>query len=297
MDRVFEYKVADDFNGVDIKTVLKQHYKMSTCLIKELKKYDEGIYLNGEHRRVVDTVKSGDILKITLRDTGSENIIAKDVPFKIVYEDEDILIVNKPPYIPTHPSMGNYENSLANGVMYHYRKRGEERTFRAVNRLDKDTSGLMAVAKNAYVHARMSEQIQNKTLRRKYKCIVCGDIENDGTVDAPIKRADGSVINRVVSADGQRAVTHYRVVKRYGNYTLLEMELETGRTHQIRVHMAYIGHPLAGDWLYGVEDKELVKRQMLHSCYIEFVHPVTNKKMIFSDDLAEDMSNFIEKVS
>ena len=239
----------------------------------------------------------GDILKITIRDTTSENIVPTDIPLDIVYEDEDVLVINKPSNMPTHPSMGNYENSLANGVMYYYKSKGEERVFRAVNRLDKDTSGLMAVAKNSYIHARLGEEIQKKELKRKYMCIVCGDVERDGTVDAPIRRADGSVINRIVAPDGQRAVTHYRVVKRYGEYTLLEMELETGRTHQIRVHMAYIGHPLVGDWLYGTEDHNIAKRQMLHSCYLCFTHPITGQIMEFKDEMAEDMRAFIEKLS
>ena len=257
MDRVLEYEIPSEYDGANITTVLKQHFKISTNLIKELKKYKEGIQVNGEHKRVVDLAAKGDILKITIRDTVSENIVPTDIPLDIVYEDEDVLVINKPSNMPTHPSMGNYENSLANGVMYYYKSKGEERVFRAVNRLDKDTSGLMAVAKNSYIHARLGEEIQKKELKRKYMCIVCGDVERDGTVDAPIRRANGSVINRIVAPDGQRAVTHYRVVKRYGEYTLLEMELETGRTHQIRVHMAYIGHPLVGDWLYGTEDHNL----------------------------------------
>ena len=245
----------------------------------------------------MDFVAKGDILKITIRDTASENIVPTDIPLDIVYEDEDVLVINKPPNMPTHPSMGNYENSLANGVMYYYKSKGEERVFRAVNRLDKDTSGLMAVAKNSYIHARLGEEIQKKELKRKYMCIVCGDVERDGTVDAPIRRADGSVINRIVAPDGQRAVTHYRVIKRYGEYTLLEMKLETGRTHQIRVHMAYIGHPLVGDWLYGTEDHNIAKRQMLHSCYLCFTHPITGQIMEFKDEMAEDMRAFIEKLS
>ena len=268
MDRVLEYEIPSEYDGANITTVLKQHFKISTNLIKDLKKYKEGIQVNGEHKRVVDFVAKGDILKITIRDTASENIVPTDIPLDIVYEDEDVLVINKLPNMPTHPSMGNYENSLANGVMYYYKSKGEERVFRAVNRLDKDTSGLMAVAKNSYIHARLGEEIQKKELKRKYMCIVCGDVEHDGTVDAPIRRADGSVINRIVAPDGQRAVTHYRVIKRYGEYTLLEMKLETGRTHQIRVHMAYIGHPLVGDWLYGTEDHNIAKRQMLHSCYL-----------------------------
>ena len=215
MDRVLEYEIPSEYDGANITTVLKQHFKISTNLIKDLKKYKEGIQVNGEHKRVVDLAAKGDILKITIRDTVSENIVPTDIPLDIVYEDEDVLVINKPPNMPTHPSMGNYENSLANGVMYYYKSKGEERVFRAVNRLDKDTSGLMAVAKNSYIHARLGEEIQKKELKRKYMCIVCGDVERDGTVDAPIRRADGSVINRIVAPDGQRAVTHYRVVKRY----------------------------------------------------------------------------------
>ena len=297
MDRILEYEIPSEYDGANITTVLKQHFKISTNLIKDLKKYKEGIQVNGEHKRVVDFVAKGDILKITIRDTASENIVPTDIPLDIVYEDEDVLVINKLPNMPTHPSMGNYENSLANGVMYYYKSKGEERVFRAVNRLDKDTSGLMAVAKNSYIHARLGEEIQKKELKRKYMCIVCGDVERDGTVDAPIRRADGSVINRIVAPDGQRAVTHYRVIKRYGEYTLLEMELETGRTHQIRVHMAYIGHPLVGDWLYGTEDHNIAKRQMLHSCYLCFTHPITGQIMEFKDEMAEDMRAFIEKLS
>jgi len=293
MDRVLEYEIPSEYDGANITTVLKQHFKISTNLIKDLKKYKEGIQVNGEHKRVVDLAAKGDILKITIRDTASENIVPTDIPLDIVYEDEDVLVINKPSNMP----MGNYENSLANGVMYYYKSKGEERVFRAVNRLDKDTSGLMAVAKNSYIHARLGEEIQKKELKRKYMCIVCGDVERDGTVDAPIRRADGSVINRIVAPDGQRAVTHYRVVKRYGEYTLLEMELETGRTHQIRVHMAYIGHPLVGDWLYGTEDHNIAKRQMLHSCYLCFTHPITGQIMEFKDEMAEDMRAFIEKLS
>lgn len=296
MDRVFEYVITSEYDGENVTTVLKQHFKMSTSLIKDLKKYEDGLRLNGAHIRTVDTVKTGDVLTVTLRDSASENIIPKNISLDIVYEDEDILVLNKPPHMPTHPSMGNYENSLANGVMYYFQSKGEDRVFRAVNRLDKDTSGLMAVAKNAYIHARPGEEIQTKELGRRYKCIVCGDIDSDGTVDAPIRRADGSVINRIVAPDGQRAVTHYKVIERYGEYTLLEMELETGRTHQIRVHMAHIGHPLVGDWLYGTEDHDLALRQMLHSCYLRFIHPVSGREMEFNNEMAQDMSDFIEKI-
>lgn len=295
MERVFEFKITPEYDGANVITVLKRHFKMSTALVKELKKYEDGLILNDEHIRTVDTVKTGDILRITLRDGVSGNIIPRNIPINVVYEDEDILVLNKQPHMPTHPSMGNYRKSVANGVMYYFRERGEERVFRAVNRLDKDTSGLMTVAKNAYVHARLASQIQTGELRRRYRCIVCGDISQSGTVDAPIKRADGSVINRIVAEDGQRAVTHYTVIERLRGYTLLEMELETGRTHQIRVHMAHIGHPLAGDWLYGEE--KTAPRQMLHSCYLKLIHPFTGEKLEFNAPLPRDMQEFIEKIT
>ncbi len=296
MDRVLEYKIEDKYDGANVITVLKQHFQMSSKLIKDLKKYSDGIRLNGSHIRTVDTVREGDRLSVTLRDAPSENIVSENIPLDIVFEDEDILVLNKSPYMPTHPSMGNYTNSVANGVMYYYRVRGEEHVFRAVNRLDKDTSGLMAIAKNSYIHARLAGEIQTKELRRKYRCIVCGDVKNDGVVNAPIKRADGSVINRIVSSDGQRAVTRYRVMERYGEYTLLEMELETGRTHQIRVHMAHIGHPLVGDWLYGREDHSIAPRQLLHSCYLSFIHPISGRKLEFKDEIYRDMYDFIKKI-
>ena len=295
MDRVLEYEIPSEYDGANITTVLKQHFKISTNLIKDLKKYKEGIQVNGEHKRVVDLAAKGDILKITIRDTASENIVPTDIPLDIVYEDEDVLVINKPSNMPTHPSMGNYENSLANGVMYYYKSKGEERVFRAVNRLDKDTSGLMAVAKNSYIHARLGEEIQKKELKRKYMCIVCGDVERDGTVDAPIRRADGSVINRIVAPDGQRAVTHYRVVKRYGEYTLLEMELETGRTHQIRVHMAYIGHPVTGDEVYGNGSPKWLCGQCLHAKKIGFIHPRTGEYMEFDSPLPEYFTKFLKR--
>ena len=292
MKRILEYTIEPEFDSEKLMTVLKRHFKMSTMLIKEQRTYDDGFLLNGEHIRTVESVHAGDKLTITLHDTASENITPVNIPIDIVYEDEDILIVNKAADMPTHISVGNYENSLANAVMYHYKQNNEEHLFRAVNRLDKDTSGLMTIAKNSYAHARLADEIQTGELKRKYMCIAEGDIERDGTVDAPIARKEGSAIERCVSADGHRAVTHYKVIERYGDYTLLEMTLETGRTHQIRVHMAYIGHPLVGDWLYGTEDKTLVQRQMLHSYYLSLIHPITGEKMEWQSDMAEDMKAF-----
>lgn len=294
MKRKFVYDVGKDYNGKNIKMLLKQYYKMSSSLISALKRCDDGIIVNGERRYVTYILKENDIVEITITEGASEGIVPLKMDIDIIYEDEDIIIVNKPPYLPTHPSMGHYENTLANGLMYYFRN--EERTFRAVNRLDKDTSGLMAVAKNGYIHARLCDELRAKNIKRKYTAIVCGDLKTDGVIDAPIGRESESVIKRCVCNEGQRAVTHYRVIKRYGDYTLIDLELETGRTHQIRVHMSHIGYPLLGDWLYGEENHNIFDRQALHSSYISLIHPVKNIKIEHTIELAEDMKRFLSSL-
>ncbi len=296
MERILTYTVDDGYAEKNIKTLLKQHFKMSTSLIIDLKRGEDGILVNGIREHVDYILKPGDKVALTMREAASETVEPVMTELEIVYEDEDLIIINKPPHMPTHPSAGHHGDTLANGLAYYFKSRCEERVFRAVNRLDKDTSGLMAVAKNKYAHARLCDEIADGTLRRRYTAVVCGDIQEDGVIDAPIGRADTSAIKREVRADGQEAVTHYRVLKRLGEYTLLELELETGRTHQIRAHMAHIGHPLLGDWLYGEEDKELFARQALHSYYLRLVHPVTGETLEFNLPLPQDMREFIEKL-
>lgn len=294
MKRVFEYLVDDYFSGKNIKTLLKQHYHMSTNLITLLKKYEDGICVNGEHKRITYVLSENDHVTLTMYDEPSENIVPTQIELDILYEDDDIMVINKPPYLPTHPSMGNFENTLANGIMHLWSKRGEAGTFRAVNRLDKNTSGLLVIAKNAYSHARLCEQIQQGLLKRKYLCVVCGNIEDDfGSVNAPIARECDSVIKRCIREDGQDALTHYRVVKRMIKHTLIELELETGRTHQIRVHMASLGTPVVGDFLYGSTDES--QRQLLHSYHAKFIHPVTSEQLLLECDMPKDMSDFINE--
>lgn len=295
MERILTYTAEDDYAGKNIKTLLKQYFKMSTSLIIDLKRGEDGICVNGAREHVDYILRHGDKVTLTMREEGSVNIEPIKMELDIVYEDEDLIIVNKPPHMPTHPSEGHYCDTLANGLAYYFKSKGEERVFRAVNRLDKDTSGIMAVAKNKYAHARLCDEIADGTLRRRYTAIVRGDIDHDGVVDAPIGRAGDSTIKREVRVDGQNAVTHYKVFKRLGEYTVLGLELETGRTHQIRAHMTYLGHPLLGDWLYGEEDKDLFERQALHSRFISLIQPVTGMLIEFSADLPEDMKKFIEK--
>lgn len=294
MKRIFKYTAKDDYVGTTLKAFLKSYYKMSSSLIADLKKTDDGIAVNGERKNVTYIIEENDEIAITLTELAKNEIVPKKIDFKILYEDEDIMAVDKPPFVATHPSSGNYDNTLANGVMYYWLQKGEERVFRAVNRLDKNTSGVMLIAKNAYAHARLCESLHTSDFVRKYIAIVEGEITRDGRIDAPIGRTEDSIIKRCVRDDGQRAVTHYRVLGNYRGCTLLELELETGRTHQIRVHMSHIGHPLVCDFLYGSEDCPDISRQALHSAHIGFVHPTSGKRIDIDCKIARDMSDFIK---
>lgn len=292
MERIFRYTVTDEYNGASIKTVLKRYYCMSSALIKSLKSTENGIAVNGERKHVNFILRKNDLLTLTICEKRSEMIAGVKTDFGIVYEDEDIMIINKPAGIPTHPSIGHFENTLANGLMYYFLSNGEERTFHAVNRLDKDTSGLLCIAKNRYAHNLLCESL-HKDFERKYTAIAEGCITEAGTVCAPIGRCDDGIIKRCITKDGQYAVTHYRPLKSFDSYTLVELRLETGRTHQIRLHMSHIGHPLLGDWLYGTEDKALFPRTALHSSYIKLVHPISKEIMEFTAPLPQDMNEFL----
>lgn len=297
MKRIFYYTADKDYINTSIKAFLKSYYKMSSALITDLKKKDDGIVVNGERKNVTYIIKEKDEIKITITELAENEIVPAKIDFEILYEDEDVMAVNKPPFVPTHPSMGNYDNTLANGVIYYWRQRGEERIFRAVNRLDKNTSGVMLIAKNAYAHARLCDSFHTEDFRRKYIAVVQGKVTNSGTVNAPIARECESIIKRCVREDGQYAVTHYKVLESYEDCSVLEIELETGRTHQIRVHMSYIGHPLVCDFLYGSEECDEMQRQALHSSYLSLVHPVSGERISIECEIADDMKRFIKNQS
>lgn len=213
------------------------------------------------------------------------------MPLSILYEDEDILVINKPADMPVHPSIGNYTNTLANGVAAYLDAKDEHSPFRCINRLDRDTSGALILAKNAFSAAVLSTQMRNRQIRRTYLAVVEGITPPNGTISAPISRVDDSVIERHVDfLRGEPAVTHYERLEVKNEHSLLEIHLETGRTHQIRVHMGYIGHPLPADYLYHPE-YDCFKRQPLHSLQLEFRHPVTDKPMCLLAPVSEDMCN------
>ncbi len=290
----FDIHIDASLDGKMIKEIFKKKCGFSDRMISKLK-LNSGVVLNDEVVRVTKCVKTGDMLCAILPDEQSSNITPTNLPVDIVYQDEDIMLINKNPNMPVHPSQNNYTNTLANALKYYWDKNGEDYIFRAVNRLDKDTSGLMLVAKNAHSHYVLSQQLQSKELRRRYYAICHGNLPDDeGVIDLPIRRKDGSTIERCVADDGKRAVTHYKVVKHLDYPAdLLDICLETGRTHQIRVHFSHIGHPLMGDWLYGFDDE--MSRQALHSYYIRFIHPTKNEEMIFEIPLYDDMALLVEK--
>ena len=235
-----------------------------------------------------------DTLTITISENeSSENIVPTALPLDIVFEDEDLLIINKSADTPIHPSQGNYDNTLANAVAYYYAQKNEPFTYRCINRLDRDTTGLLILAKHMYSASLLSNMVQNREIHREYLAIATGCVSKEGVIEAPIGRVDGSTIERHVDYEnGDYACTHYKCLSFQNGYSLVSLKLATGRTHQIRVHMKHIGHPLPGDFLYN-PDYAVINRQALHSYRLEFIHPITNKKMEFTAPLPEDMNSII----
>ncbi len=244
---------------------------------------------------------AGDILKIDLPEAEEAQILPEDIPLDIVYEDDNLLVVNKPQGMVVHPAPGNYSGTLVNALMFHCKENlsAINGTIRPgiVHRIDKDTSGLLVVAKNNNAHAALSEQLKEKKAVRKYYALVNGVVKGNGTVDKPIARHPRDRKKMAVVQGGRDAVTHYKVLEIYDRYTLLECILETGRTHQIRVHMSYIGHSIVGDKTYGRQKEEFkLSGQLLHAKTIGFVHPVTDEYMEFSSDIPEYFSQVLNKL-
>lgn len=289
MERVLEYIISSDTNPVTVLDFLKQE-GFSRHILSSMKNSSGNcIVLNGERGFGRFVLKEGDRLVVTVPEVESgENIIRTEMDLDILYEDEDILVINKPAGMPVHPSMGNYENTLANGIAWYFSQKGEDFVYRCINRLDRDTTGALILAKNPLSAAVLSVQMKRRQIRRTYLALVDGVLPESGVVDAPIARMEGSVITREVNFEtGESAVTHYErlAVGRY--YSLAELHLETGRTHQIRVHMKYIGHPLPGDYLYH-PDYRRIQRQPLHSFQLEFTHPIAKEPMLFTAPVPED---------
>ena len=266
-------------NNETINQILKSKLHISSRLLYKLinKKV---IYLNNQICDTRNTANKGDLLSVDLSyDEDNSNVVPTKMNLNIVFEDDSILVLNKPAGISTHPSMLHFEDSLSNGVKYYFDSIGLHKKIRPVNRLDLHTSGLIIFAKNEYIQECLIKQMENNSFKKEYHAIVVGHLENKkGTIDKPIARKQNSIIERCIDENGKKAVTHYEVVKEFDNCSLVKCTLETGRTHQIRVHFASIGHPLLGDSLYG-EKSDLIDGQALACTKLSFIHPVSDEKM------------------
>ena len=290
MERIFEYQISSAEEGRKLGDFLREK-GYSRQLLRQLKETENGLLRNGQPTFMTIALKNGDRIRVRLleKTEGSEAIMPAPLPFEIVYEDEDLLVINKPADMPIHPSFQNHGNTLADALTWHYQQQGKEFVYRCINRLDRDTTGLLIVARHQLSASILSDMVRKREIHREYLAIVEGIPPEKGTISAPIGRKEGSAILREVNFEtGEPARTHFTRLETRNGLSLVSLKLETGRTHQIRVHMAYIGCPLIGDYLY-YPDHTRINRQALHSYRLSFLHPITGKALSFTAPLPEDM--------
>jgi 23S rRNA pseudouridine1911/1915/1917 synthase len=314
------YVVSDEEEGWKLKTILQKKMNISRKLLTRLKQTEEGIKLNGERVYISVYVRSGDKVEIRMEQETSEDILPQPIPFDILFEDDDLLVVNKEAGIIVHPTSGHYTNTLANGVVHYWLEQGKSFRFRPVNRLDQETTGVLVIAKNPYVHQHISQQMIDGEVDKKYIALVHGmPSPPEGMVDGPIDRDPLDPHRRIVTPTGYSSLTRYWVIEQYNQTSMVQLKLETGRTHQIRVHMTSIGCPLIGDSYYrhpiyvemetdqddelaGTETQKnlmdenkvvridrLIGRQALHASELSFVHPIRQERMTITAPLPTDM--------
>lgn len=294
MNRVIDYIIDEAGDGLRIEQYLRRK-GYSGQNLAEIKRMPQSVLVNGEHYYMKQELNTGDHLSIHICETKcSEKIPPVQIPLDIVYEDEDIIVINKPAGMPIHPSLNNYTNSMANALAWYYQEQGKPFIFRCCNRLDRDTSGLTVVAKHLVSGNILSDMVRHRDIHREYLAIVRGHVSPEaGTINAPLARKPGTIIERTVDWEqGETAITHYRLVEEKNGHSLVSLRLETGRTHQIRIHMKYLGYPLIGDYLYN-PDMEYIGRQALHSHRLSFTHPITGKPMEFTAPLPKDMEKVL----
>lgn len=326
MERIITYQITEEDAGSDVHSYLRRK-GYSRHMLASMKPDPEAVLLNGSHVFMRHALNPGDTLRIRIRDEESSGtLVPAPVPFSILYEDEDLLVIDKPANEAIHPAVSHPADTLGNGLALYFSEKNIPFVFRCINRLDRDTTGLLIVAKNLLSASVLEQSLQKHGIRRTYLAVAEGLLPDEGTIDLPIARVDGSLILRAVDRErGVRAVTHYRTLRRIRNWdgpapdypfpglSVLKLHLETGRTHQIRVHLAYLGHPLAGDPLYNphclrrdtvlpppgtcVPPKDgnplSLTRQALHSWKLDFTHPVTGEALHFEAPVPEDMRRLI----
>lgn len=299
---MIEKRIIADVNNERLDSYIsKSNLDLSRSMVQKLIK-ENRVFVNGKNEKESYKIKVNDNITIQIEEPKSSKLEAQDIPLDIIYEDNDIIVINKPKGMVVHPGNGNPDNTLVNAVLAHCKGSlsgiGGEIRPGIVHRIDKDTSGLIIVAKNDKSHINLSEQIKNHEVTKIYTALVKGNIsEDEATIDMPIGRDKKDRKKMSVTRDGKEAVSHIKVVKRYGNYTLIRVKIDTGRTHQIRVHMAKIGHPVVGDEVYSSGKNEFgVKGQMLHSTILKFKHPISGKEIMLEAPLPQYFEDVLSKL-
>jgi 23S rRNA pseudouridine1911/1915/1917 synthase len=294
---VLIYVVDPEDHLTYLRDVFKKKLPVSHALLARLKA-QEKIRVNGQIAHTNYRLQPGDRITVDLNLDEASDILPQNIPLDIIYQDDDIMVINKPPGMAIHPIKGKTTDTLANAVTYYWSQRGESRLFRPINRLDKDTSGLVLVGKSQYAHQALFKQQKQGQVQRRYLAVVEGLVEEDkGCIDLPIGFAEpGNPIFRKVDVNGKAAVTHFSVIKRYSDATLLSLRLETGRTHQIRIHMSHLGHPICGDAIYG-QPSHLIARQALHAGWTSFLQPRTLIRLQFEVPLPADMQVMLAQLN
>lgn len=292
-----KYNLISYINEEDLtlKEVLLDRLNFSVRYVSKLKRF-KTVTVNGNFKKLDKKVKKGDLIEVKIEEDMA-NFTPQDLNLDVIYDDFDLIMVNKPPFMVVHPTKSHFENTIANGVTDYIIKKGENVKVRFVNRLDMNTSGLVIVAKNPFAQHVLSSEMKSPEFEKKYITVVKGVVEKEfDTINEPIYRPTDDSVKRIVDPRGQESITHYKVIERLNDATLLEVKLETGRTHQIRVHMAYMGHPIIGDELYGYVDETLIKRQALHAYSLKFQQPRTKKNLEFKAKIPRDMEELINKL-
>ncbi|WIF94860.1 RluA family pseudouridine synthase [Caminicella sporogenes] len=290
------YKVNTEESGMTLRDILYKKMKLSGRLTRKAKR-NKKIFVNDNNISLDSRLREGDVVKVIMEDEKNK-FEPQNIPIDVVYEDVDLLIINKQPYIVVHPTKSHPDNTIANGIANLLLNRKETFKIRFINRLDRDTSGLLMIAKNPFAQQILSKQMQNNIVEKSYIAVVRGVIEKDfGTINEKIGLSGDEPMIRKVIESGQRSITHYEVIERFKNATLVRLKLETGRTHQIRVHMKHIGHPLVGDKLYGdIDSDNLISRQALHAESLKFLQPRTQKEIFVRAEIPVDIKQLLQKL-
>ena len=295
--RRLELPITRALAGIKVDTLLKRHLGLSGTVVRRIKWLPDGILVDGARVNTRFCPQEGQVLSVRLSDPERHSgILPAPGPLDIVYEDGDVVVLNKAPWVPVHPGPGHYSDTVGNYLLHYYDQEGAEGDFHPVHRLDRGTSGLLVVARHPHAQEVLKEQLHTDGFRREYLAVCQGVPEPfAGTVDAPLGPKPGSLVEQMVCSDGKPARTHYAVVKAGENCALVRLVLDTGRTHQIRVHLAHLGHPLVGDFLYGTEEPDRIPRPALHSHRLTFRHPITGQEMSFTAPVPPDMRRLMEQ--